>query len=275
MATHGVVKIRPGQPTGNEFMDWFYADGGKQIGPIDDASLEGLAAAGLIRDETLVWHAGMPNWQPYQTVRPAAAQPSAFKAAPGETRFCSECGRSYPADELVAFGTSLVCAACKPVFTQKLREGIRPAGVTQYAGFWIRYLAVIVDSMVLGILAVIVLAIGLVLFPIDLGNMGRSQADFLQLVKLEGLVWLSILLFGAVYETLMIGRYAATLGKMACSLRVVKSDGGPLSYGRSLGRHFAKHLSSFLFGIGYIMAGLDDEKRALHDRICDTRVIRK
>jgi uncharacterized RDD family membrane protein YckC len=66
----------------------------------------------------------------------------------------------------------------------------------------------------------------------------------------------------------MIGRYAATLGKMACGLRVVMSDGGKVTYGRSLGRHFAKLLSGF-------MAGFDDEKRALHDRICDTRVIKK
>ena len=50
---------------------------------------------------------------------------------------------------------------------------------------------------------------------------------------------------------------------------------GKLSYARSLGRHFAKHLSSFALFIGYIMAGLDEEKRALHDRICDTRVIKK
>jgi uncharacterized RDD family membrane protein YckC len=255
-------------------MAWFYGDAGKQIGPIDDASLEGLVTAGIIRDETLVWRAGMANWQPYQTLRPVA-QPVALEPAAGETRFCSECGRAYPADELLAFGSSLVCAACKPVFTQKLREGIRPAGAVRYGGFWIRYVAVLVDSLIFSVLIVVVFAIGLMLFPVDWANVGRSTADFIHLVELEGLVWLSALVFAAVYETLMIGRYAATLGKMACGLRVVTSDGGKVSYGRSLGRHFARHLSSFILGIGYIMAGFDDEKRAMHDRICDTRVIRK
>jgi uncharacterized RDD family membrane protein YckC len=255
-------------------MAWFYGDAGKQIGPIDDASFEGLVTAGIIRDETLVWRAGMANWQPYQTLRPVA-QPVALEPAAGETRFCSECGRAHPADELLAFGSSLVCAACKPVFTQKLREGIRPAGAVRYGGFWIRYVAVLVDSLIFSVLIVVVFAIGLMLFPVDWANVGRSTADFIHLVELEGLVWLSALVFAAVYETLMIGRYAATLGKMACGLRVVTSDGGKVSYGRSLGRHFAKHLSSFILGIGYIMAGFDDEKRAMHDRICDTRVIRK
>jgi uncharacterized RDD family membrane protein YckC len=255
-------------------MAWFYGDAGKQIGPIDDASFEGLVTAGIIRDETLVWRAGMANWQPYQTFRPVA-QPLASAPAAGETRFCSECGRAYPADELLAFGSSLVCAACKPVFTQKLREGIRPAGAVRYGGFWIRYLAVLVDSLIFSVLIVVVFAIGLMLFPLDWANVGRSTAGFMQLLELEGFVWLSALVFAAVYETLMIGRYAATLGKMACGLRVVTSDGGKVSYGRSLGRHFAKHLSSFILGIGYLMAGFDDEKRAMHDRICDTRVIRK
>lgn len=255
-------------------MDWYYADSGRQIGPIDDASFQGLVTAGIVRDETLVWRPGMANWQPYQTIRPVA-QPAAVDNVAGQARFCSECGRSYPPDELVAFGASVVCAACKPVFTQKLREGIRPAGAVRYGGFWIRYLAVLVDSLIFSVLIVIVFACGLLLFPVDWANVGRSQADLLQLLELEGLVWFSALLFAALYETWMIGRYSATLGKMVCGLRVVRSDGGKLTYARSLGRHFAKHLSSFALGIGYFMAGFDDEKRALHDRICDTRVIKK
>ncbi len=255
-------------------MDWFYAEAGKQIGPIDDATFQGLVTAGVVRDETLVWSSGLVNWQPYRTVR-SIPQPVPVAGGPGETRFCSECGRSYPPDELVAFGSSLVCAACKPVFTQKLREGIRPAGAVRYGGFWIRYLAVLIDSLIFSVLIVIVFAIGLMLFPVDWVNIGRSPADLMQLLALEGLVWFCALFFTAVYETWMIGRYGATLGKMACGLRVVMSDGGKISYGRSLGRHFSKMLSSFIFFIGYIMAGFDEEKRALHDRICDTRVVKK
>jgi uncharacterized RDD family membrane protein YckC len=255
-------------------MDWFYGDSGKQIGPIDETSFEGLVTAGIIRNETLVWRAGMATWQPYATVRPAPSPP-VLNAAPGDQRFCTECGRAYSPDELVAFGNSLVCAACKPVFTQKLREGIRPAGTVRYGGFWIRYLAVLVDSLVFSVLIVMVFAIGVIAFPVDWTNVGRSTPDLMRLLAIEGVVWLSALAFAAIYETWMIGRYGATLGKMACSLIVVTSDGGKVSYGRALGRHFAKHLSSFIIGIGYIMAGFDEEKRALHDRICDTRVIKK
>ena len=72
-----------------------------------------------------------------------------------------------------------------------------------------------------------------------------------------------------------IGRYGATLGKMALGLRVVTSEGAPVTYARALGRYFAKLLSAFLCGIGYLLAAFDEQKRALHDRICDTRVVRR
>lgn len=77
------------------------------------------------------------------------------------------------------------------------------------------------------------------------------------------------------YPTFFIGKYGATLGKMACQLKVVTEDGGKVTYMRALGRAFAEYLSMLTIYIGYIMAGFDDEKRTLHDRICSTRVVRK
>jgi len=62
---------------------------------------------------------------------------------------------------------------------------------------------------------------------------------------------------------------------MACKIRVVTADGGRVSYARSFGRYFAKLLSGFTCMIGYIIAFFDDQKRTLHDRICDTRVVLK
>ena len=76
------------------------------------------------------------------------------------------------------------------------------------------------------------------------------------------------------YETYFVGRYGATLGKMVFGLKVVRADGQSVSYGRAFGRYWASLLSSMTVTIGFIMAGFDSQKRALHDRICDTRVIR-
>jgi uncharacterized RDD family membrane protein YckC len=56
---------------------------------------------------------------------------------------------------------------------------------------------------------------------------------------------------------------------------VVTADGGRVSYLRALGRYFAKMLSGFTCLIGYIIAAFDGQKRALHDHICNTRVVFK
>jgi uncharacterized RDD family membrane protein YckC len=67
----------------------------------------------------------------------------------------------------------------------------------------------------------------------------------------------------------------ATLGKMALGLQVVRSDGESLGWGVSIARYFMNFVSALILAIGDIMAGFDSEKRALHDRVCDTRVVYK
>jgi len=77
------------------------------------------------------------------------------------------------------------------------------------------------------------------------------------------------------YHTFFVGKYGATPGKLAVGLRIVKSNGEPVGYPLALGRYFAEWLSWLTLLVGYFMAAFDAEKRTLHDRICDTRVIYK
>ena len=70
-------------------------------------------------------------------------------ASTSDTRFCSECGQPRPAGELARFGDRLICPACKDSYAQKLREGVAPATAMVYAGFWIRFLAVMIDGIIL------------------------------------------------------------------------------------------------------------------------------
>ena len=90
--------------------------------------------------------------------------------------------------------------------------------------------------------------------------------------------WLIVLyvvgiLISYAYYIIMTGRYQATLGKMALGLRVVKTDFTPVGYGTATLREFAKILSALILYIGYIMAGFDAHKQALHDKIASTYVI--
>ena len=79
-------------------------------------------------------------------------------------------------------------------------------------------------------------------------------------------------IIGAGYSIVFHWMWGQTLGKMALQIRVVSMDGGPLSFGQSVGRYFATFLSALILGIGFIMAGVRSDKRALHDLLAGTRV---
>ena len=62
--------------------------------------------------------------------------------------------------------------------------------------------------------------------------------------------------------------------RLALKIKIVTADGGRVSYARAFGRYFAKMLSGFTCAIGFIIAAFDNpQKRALHDYICNTRVV--
>jgi uncharacterized RDD family membrane protein YckC len=253
-------------------MNWYYVEAGQQAGPVDDAQLQELVRSGKVLPETLVWQQGMANWQPYGEVKPQGlrlANPVTTTAgtAPGEA-VCSECGGVFNVQDMIQHGNLRVCAQCKPILLQKLAEGAKlKSGSLVYAGFWIRFAAVLIDGLLLwAVNAGITVAAGFSMFqsfgarPVGLST-GRIA------------LFLVEMLIGLAYEVVLIGAYGATLGKMACRIKVVVEDGSKVSYLRSLGRHFAKALSGFICFIGYLMAAFDEEKRALHDRICSTRVV--
>jgi len=72
---------------------------------------------------------------------------------------CAECGRLFPASETVKFGKVSVCATCKPLFIQKLKEGASLTTTMEYASFWTRFAAYFVDGIITGIVGAIIGAI--------------------------------------------------------------------------------------------------------------------
>ena len=101
-------------------------------------------------------------------------------------------------------------------------------------------------------------------------NPADTIAPFMMLFMQFGLIAVQI-----GYQTFFVGKFGATPGKMACGLKIVRSDGSPISYGRAAGRAFGELLSAWTCYIGYLMVCFDSQKRALHDHMCDTRVVRK
>jgi len=256
-------------------MAWYYARGDERMGPVDDAELAHLAASGAVTSETLVWQEGMADWQPYGAVASAPGMaadmpPSIFGEQPPQV--CAECGRAFRSEDMVSYEQHWVCADCKDVFFQRIREGVPVPGSLLFGGFWIRFCARVVDGVILGFVGLVQ---SVVQAPLT-GGFGVDPTREPAASELIILVLSTILsiVIGIAYEVLFVGKYAATPGKMVFGLKVVMGDGGRVTYARATGCYFAMWLSSLTLMIGYIIAAFDSEKRALHDHICDTRVIR-
>lgn len=255
-------------------MAWYYAKDGERFGPISEQNFQQLIGQGTVSADTLVWREGMDNWQPYGSVReqvsmgePAPAAEAAESAAP--MTICSSCGRTVPSDEVIQYQGSYICAACKPMFVQQLKEGGLVGAEMDYGGFWIRFLAVFLDGIILFIPGFL---LNLGIEFLAAGMSGDSVNPVLAL--LIAILYLASIGIRVGYETFFIGRFGQTPGKMVCGVKVVRSDGSSLTYLRAFARYWAKMLSGMLCLMGYIIAGFDSEKRALHDHICDTRVIK-
>jgi uncharacterized RDD family membrane protein YckC len=175
---------------------------------------------------------------------------------------------------------------------QKLSEGAQLNTLEmRYAGFWIRFVAKFIDGLILTLALVVPALIVIFLVAGSSRSGGGSQLNFESdhamhagfqggsagiIGNFLGVFFQFIFVaINAVYAGFFVGKYGATPGKMACKLIVVDANGAPISYGRAFGRGFAEIVSRLICSIGYIMAGFDSQKRALHDHICSTRVIYK
>lgn len=141
---------------------------------------------------------------------------------------------------------------------------------SNYAGFWVRAAAYLIDSAVVFAGLLVVRLILLAVLPMLQGTILDGNILFHYTFK-------DILLYvcQVLYFILCTYHTGTTLGKKAMNLRVVSAEeGGKLSlldvvYRETVGRF----LCSLPIGIGYLIAGLDQEKRGIHDMLCDTRVV--
>jgi uncharacterized RDD family membrane protein YckC len=260
-------------------MQWYYVVNGQRLGPVAQPEFDQLVQSGVINANTLVWRQGMEAWQPYAVLAPAAAgtvTPDGQPAGAEETEICVASGKRYPKREMIQFQGNWVSGEHRDAYFQRLREGVTQPGSFTYGNFGRRFVAKILDGIILGVGGVVInMAIGLGLY----GSANYFKPDVSQ-ITMTTVILFQVISFlvntglGLGYGIFFLRRYNATPGKLALGLQVVRPDGSTLSVGRIIGRYFAEILSGMILLIGYIMAGFDEERRALHDRICETRVIK-
>lgn len=147
-----------------------------------------------------------------------------------------------------------------------------------YSGFWQRFGAMVIDSILLSILSgicitiIIVLLGGAVVFSAGMGNIASLSYA---LTMVCGVLTISTLLNWLYYTLMESSSQQATLGKMALGMVVIDEFGGRISFARANARYWSKLLSAMFMWIGYIMAAFTEKKQALHDLIATTFVVDK
>ncbi|MBW2427381.1 MAG: RDD family protein, partial [Deltaproteobacteria bacterium] len=229
-------------------MNLYYEEGDQQVGPVGKTELQALIRAKKLNARSLVWQEGMESWQELGVfIRKCSGKGGQANSpeVPVRQSICSECRQTFAEDEMIRFQESWVCAGCKPVFIQKIKEGVSVAGAMEYAGFWIRFGAIVIDAFIIWILNLILFIPLGILIP-------KSPEDSYVFFSFMPLMIIAQYAIPAAYDTWFVGKYGATLGKMACNIKVVVEDGSRLTYMRAFGRHFAKWLSSMILAIGFI-----------------------
>jgi uncharacterized RDD family membrane protein YckC len=192
--------------------------------------------------------------------QPGSQTPAARAAE--ATRTCPMCGEEVDV-------RAARCPACGEQFGRRsvADRGARFRPV--YAGFWLRFVAALIDGLILAIPVGIVVFVGVMLGVL------ADWAGGLELVP--GEVWgiLLHILIWPYYAVMESSRFQATFGKLAIGIIVTDIEGERVTFARASGRHFSKLISDTCCMLGYITAGFDDRKQAWHDSIASCLVIRR
>jgi uncharacterized RDD family membrane protein YckC len=202
--------------------------------------------------------------------------------------FCGTCGKPVSdnvAQVPAAPAAGAVVAAGGPPIVQGGMTAARDTGL--YAGFWLRVVAALIDSLLIGIPFVIMAAVIFASAIPMLRDLGTTPnpSPFL----LISLLFPRLLLLAAVglvgtwlyWSLLESSSWQATLGKKALGLYVTDLTGARLSFGRASGRFFAGRGIAYVPSVGglyflvdCIMAGVTEKKQAVHDMIAGCLVQR-
>jgi uncharacterized RDD family membrane protein YckC len=222
---------------------WHYVQSGRQAGPVAEDVLRRMVDTGAVGPSDLIWTDGFADWQPAGQV-PEFAGRTAATAPP-------------------VFETENDSPYAAPMVTVTRAYG-PSAGRVSYAGFWKRFVALIIDGIVVQVAAFM----GGALIGLTLGAVSRDVAEAVAGVFGFLLQWL----YFAIMEC---SDAQATLGKMALGIKVTNMNGQRIHFGRASGRYFGKIVSGLILGFGFLMAGFTDKKQALHDMLAGTLVVNK
>ncbi len=144
-----------------------------------------------------------------------------------QARFCANCGATLPVSAQVAAPETVV---------------------VEYAGFWIRFAAAIIDGVIVSVISQVLSSL---------------------------MFWFLSPILPLLYYWLFTGLRGQTPGKMALSIKVVDAQGNPPTLRVAAVREIpGKLISTVGLCLGFAWIGRDKEKQGWHDKIASTHVVR-
>jgi uncharacterized RDD family membrane protein YckC len=165
-----------------------------------------------------------------------------------------------------------------------------PAAGWQYAGFWIRAVAWIIDGFILGIIStffsfvVLVVAAGIGVGTAATGTLNADgtltsdQAAVLGVTAVVAFLVISLALFAitVLYFVLLWVKRGATIGQSVLGLRVARErDGGPIGWGAAIVRYIVLMIGFSIFYLGVIWVAFEPRKRGWADLVAGTLVVKR
>ncbi len=252
--------------------EWYYAEGQQRQGPLLVEELRQRFQRGEISLTTLVWREGYPQWKPVSEAVDELQLQNLTSASENLGSGFDLRGDYSAIDNgtapLPGTGGGTYSPYTAPGATDSYGSAVVTGGEVVYAGFWKRYAAYFLDSVVVAIINV---PVSLVFNLIGAASGNETLAVVLSMVAMLGGFVIGI----GYYAGFHASKGGATLGKMAVGIKVVRSDGERITFLRGVGRYFGFILSSLTLMIGFIMAAFTERKQALHDMLCDTLVVDK
>lgn len=233
---------------------WYFIKNGERVGPLGREELDARIADGAVLGDSLVWRAGMASWARACELGELGLPPP-IPAPPLPPPLPRSESSEVETDDADVFAAG----------SAKTEE---PA---VYGGFWMRLVAKFADRVILYGIAILVER---AVVALAFNGITPAPNDWPQIWRLIAIAAPINVTIALAYTLYFMLRHEATPGKLILGLRVVRSDGSRLGAARIVGRFFAEMLSVVTFFTGYVMAAFDEKKRALHDYLCDTRVVK-
>ncbi|AVP96533.1 hypothetical protein C7S18_04665 [Ahniella affigens] len=269
----------------NEAHHYYSNAARQQIGPVSREDLQAALLAPDWHSKAMVWREGWEKWLPWPEAArvlglqlpPASSTPppAGFPPALPERSASSPVAR---ADHTARSGApALADRPAENFYASPNAPVMTPSAVQwDYASFWTRLAAYLIDRLILIVIMVAAIALlsGLV-FGLGLAGKNGTNEDMGHLLLFSGIM-LIMVVFPAVYFIYFEqSESGMTPGKRLFGIRVADLDGKRISVGAAFIRNLIAAISGAFYGVGHIVAAFTERHQALHDLGAQTIVIHK